>query len=266
MLSKAATHFLTLSFLAILAAAIYSLGDVNLHGTNTPEEVYDQVYASIMSWRTGDLLGVLIFVFLSLAAFTLAMVAQATKDSGVSASSEQENPVGGATHWPLLTAVGVALMITGFVSDAVMAYLGILIVGIGLLELVVLSVTDRAGGSVSENKAARDKLLNPLEIPVFILGLAATATVLLSRVLLAVDQDVAVVIAIVVAGLLFGIGFLVYGTGNYSRHFIGALVAIAVVGILVAGLVSVAAGEREVEQDVGTGAIQEEGLGVISGF
>ncbi|MFV1991796.1 MAG: hypothetical protein ACC652_13780, partial [Acidimicrobiales bacterium] len=262
MLNKAATHFLTLSFLALLGAGIYSLGDVNLHGTNTPEEVYDQVYAAVMSWQTGDLLGVLIFVFLAGAAFTLAMVAQATRDSDSSASFQEENPVGGATHWPLLTAVGAAIMVMGFVSDSLMAYLGILIVGIGVLELVVLSVTDRAGGTVSENKAARDKLLNPLEIPVFVVALIGAAIVLLSRVLLAVDQDVAVVIAIVVASIVLGIGFLIYGTGNYSRHFIGALVAVAVVGILVAGLFSVAAGEREVERDIGAGVSQQEGLGV----
>ncbi len=266
MLNKVATHFLSLTLLAFAAAAVYTLGDVNLRGTSTPEEFYDQIYAAVMSWQTGDLLGVLIFIFLGLATFTLAVVAQIAGDTDAPASAQQENPVSGASYWPFLTAVGVAIAIMGFVSDTLMAYLGIFIVGVGVLELIVASATDRAGGTVKENRAARDKLLHPLEIPVFTLGLIAVAIVLMSRVFLAVEADVAVVVAIVVAGLIFGVGFIIYGTGNYSRQFIGALVAVAVVGVVVAGLISVSAGEREFEQHVGPGETQEEGLGVESGF
>lgn len=267
MLTKTSKHFLAIAFLALLAGGVYHLGDAQYEGKNDLHEIGDATYVAVMSWQGGDLLGVLIFVFLGMAALTLGIVALIARDGESAVPQDAENPVVGATYWPALTMVGVALMAMGFVSDTLLAFLGMFIVGLGALEMIVSSATDRLGGSVAENKTARDGILNPLELPVFALGLIAVPIIMLSRVFLAVESEVSVVVAVVVAGLVFGVGFLIYGTGEYNKNYLSALAAVGVVAVIVAGLISVSAGEREFERHVGPGADhQEEGFGVNSGF
>lgn len=90
-----------------------------------------------------------------------------------------------------------------------------------------------------------DRLLLPAGLPLLAFGLAAVIAIALSRILLAVPKDPAVLVALVVAVVILFACALLAARPRVSP---GAVTALAVVAALLtggAGVVGAAAGERE---------------------
>jgi len=87
----------------------------------------------------------------------------------------------------------------------------------------------------------------PVEIPMVALLGIAVAVIAFSRVLLAVSKTGSTVIAIVVAGAIFGVGILLNARPKVSSSLLATVVVLGAVGLLAGGIVSAVAGEREFE-------------------
>jgi plastocyanin len=89
------------------------------------------------------------------------------------------------------------------------------------------------------------RLLVPVGLPVATFLLAATIAVSLSRILLAISKNAAVVVALVAALAILGACAWVASRPRVSSSAILALVGLAVASVAGAGITGVAAGERE---------------------
>jgi hypothetical protein len=203
----------------------------------------------------GDHFGYGILVAGAAVSFFLGAVVTAVRDADAEvvaqvAGSETVPPVipAGASYWPPVAAFGVALVVIGLVSEPALFVLGLVTLGIVLVEWTVQAWADRATGDPETNRQIRNRLMNPIEFPAAgVLALAVLA-VAFSRLFLALSADATVWVGVAAASLIVIGSFLVASRPRISSNVVvGLLVAAAVVviGIGVAGAV---AGVREIEE------------------
>jgi plastocyanin len=138
--------------------------------------------------------------------------------------------------WPVLGALGLTLLLLGFVGGPVFGIAGV-VVGAGA---VVGWMT-----GISGDHTGRELNLLPLGLPVVGLFAIFSLMFFMSRILLAVPEKAATTIALLVAVAILGAAALVTLRPRLSS---GSLVGLLVVsGVLMAagGLVGAAAGQRE---------------------
>jgi len=151
--------------------------------------------------------------------------------------------------WPVLVAVGGGLTIVGIASGGLLVYAGLGIIGIALAEWMVQSWAERATGDGAYNRALRNRIMYPLEVPA--LGLLGVGFVILtfSRVLLAApDKNVSTFIAITVATLITIGAFVIAYRPKISSSAVAWILAAAAVVMLGAGVVAGVIGERSTEE------------------
>ncbi len=237
----------------------------------------------------GDIVGVLSFGYkggvgehlgytLLMGAFTvlamLAGVTFATRDGEAETLARlagtdtvpQVTPPTAPSYWGLLSAFGIACLMLGVALTSVFLYLGIAVIAVVAIEWVALAWSDRATGDPDTNRAIRERMLGPIEVPM--LGAVAIAAMMIgvSRVFLAVSKTGAVVAGSIFTILLFGTAVLLAQT-DAPRRFISAAVTALAVLVLGGGVVGAIAGEREIHHgeeehsdDGETGESTEEGL------
>jgi hypothetical protein len=240
-------YFFGLSAAALVAAVVYAVvsGGELIGGLS-------------LGWKggVGDHLGYAVLLGLSLALFLLGVVAVWVRDAeaedmAVLVGAErvpQALPPTYPSYWGAVTAFAVACLVVGASVSTPFIYLGLGLLVVVLLEWAVLAWTDRATGDPAANHTLRNRLMLPIEVPLFG-GIGIVVFALgVSRVLLAVSADVAVVIASLVAGAAFGLAVaFAYRPGWFSRNAVSALVAGFAGLILVAGVVGASVGPREFE-------------------
>lgn len=157
---------------------------------------------------------------------------------------EASAPAPVPSFWPIVFALGAAVVLLGLATSPIVFVLGIAVFAAGGVEWVVQDWAERASADESYNAYARAKAISSLEYPgLAALGLGAIAF-LFSRVMLTVSKSTAPAIFIVVAALV-----LVAGTAISSRPAMRGknTVRVSVAAVLlltVAGVVSGMSGER----------------------
>lgn len=188
-------------------------------------------------------------------------------------SSALSHPAPTASMWPLLTSIGAALVLLGTITQAMVFVLGIVVLVAALVEWTVLAWSERASSDDAFNAAARKRLLNPIEFPV--LGAVGLGLLIFSfsRVMLAVDKQVGVVLFIAIGALLLVGGILFAVRTTLRRSIVSAICVIAAIGIVAAGIVSADNGmrselviakyerEHEVERDCGAKSSEHSDVG-----
>src|SRR5262245_30700933 len=112
-------------------------------------------------------------------------------------------------YWPVLGGAAVVAAAVGLVASPVVFVIGLIAAGVVTFEWAVLAWSERATGDPVVNRQIRDRLMNPIEIPVAAALAILILVVSVSRILLAIDNHASSVTAIVIAALILGIGFLV---------------------------------------------------------
>jgi hypothetical protein len=200
----------------------------------------------------GDHGGYGVLLAISVLAIFLGAVAVATRDAdadaiaqvaGVEVAPVEVPPAGGA-YWPAVGALGVALTIVGAVVEPALFIAGLIIVGVTVLEWMVLAWSDRATGDPATNRALRDRLMRPLEFPIAGAAFAALFVFGLSRLFLTASKLGAVAVAGSAAALVLLVGALVATRPRISGAIVTAVVVLSAAGIVSAGVVSAARGER----------------------
>ncbi len=158
--------------------------------------------------------------------------------------SPSSHPAPMTSMWPLLTAIGAALVLLGTITQAAIFLLGIVVLVAALVEWTVLAWSERASSDDAFNAAARKRLLNPIEFPV--LGAVGLGLLIFSfsRVMLAVDKQVGVALFIVIGALVLVGGVLFAVRTTLKRSIVSAICAVAAIGIVAAGIAGAGSGMR----------------------
>ena len=150
-----------------------------------------------------------------------------------------------ANYWPAVAAFGAGAMIVGLATHATIFVIGLVIVGAALFEWMLTAWADRATADPEVNRNLRNRIMRPVEYPVTAALGVAVLVLALSRVFLTVSQFSAVIVAGVVATVIFFIA-VVFAVGpKISRSVIAGTVALVCAGVLIAGVVTAAMGSRD---------------------
>jgi hypothetical protein len=211
----------------------------------------------------GDHLGYGLLVATSAISVVLGVVTTAVRDADAAAIAQiagTDTPpaVTPATtsSWPAVAAFGVGVTALGLVIDPVVVALGIAILVVVLVEWAVRAWADRATGDPETNRQVRNRLMHPVEIPLAGALIVAVGVLAVSRVLLAVSAAGAVWVALAVAVLVLAVGWLVASRPQLSRDAVAVILTVAALGVVAAGIVSAAVGERDFHE---VGEDHEEG-------
>ena len=228
MITDGAKLWFGITFYALLAAAAYFLATAGEDG------------------------GAVTLLFIAAGSAVMGVTAAATRDGNATAGAAMETvQVRSAlpAPWPALGALGAGVTIVGYATGGILLYLGFGVIGVTLLEWMVQAWAERSTADPAYNKALRDRIMFPIEVPAAgLLGLALVILTL-SRVLLALpNKDASTVVAIVVATLITATAFIVASRPKISSNTLSWFLAIAAVVLLAGGIVSGVSGERETEE------------------
>ena len=192
-------------------------------------------------------LGAIALFGLSASGATVAGFSLFTRDSDVY-SAEEAVAAGtaspAASVWPMILALGTALVLLGLVTNPIVFVLGVAVLVGGGVEWAVQDWAEGASFDGVYNQMVKSRVLGGLEYPgLSAVGLGVVAF-LFSRVMLATSKTEAPIIFIVVSTIILIIGLLV----GFKPAVLGKkVIAIAALGALAlagAGIASALAGER----------------------
>ena len=149
------------------------------------------------------------------------------------------------TYWPILAMIGVAAVLLGLVLSS-----GIFIVGLGILAIVAFewmmqAWADRATGDPAANQELRNKIMQPIEVPVLATIAIVAVPLGASRVFLATSKMGAVWVAGIASTIVFAIAVLAAMRPRLSKNVRAGIVLLGAVAFIAAGIVAAAVGERE---------------------
>ena len=154
-----------------------------------------------------------------------------------------------ASYWPILGAAAAACALVGLVSSSLLFIFGVLLGVVVLLEWMVGAWSERATGDEDVNRRIRNRLMNPIEIPLFgAIGVVALV-VCISRVLLALSETGAPIAAIGVAVLILGFASIYAVAPKAGRTLVAVLCLLTGIGVIAGGIVGAAQGSRTYEKE-----------------
>jgi len=149
------------------------------------------------------------------------------------------------SYWPLVAMLGVAAVVLGLVLSSAIFVLGVAMLTIVAFEWAMTAWADRATGDPATNRELRDRIMQPIELPV-VATLAIIAVPLgASRVFLASSKMGAVWIAAIVSAIVLALGALAAFKPRLSKNVLAGIVLVGALGFVTAGVVATAMGERE---------------------
>jgi hypothetical protein len=203
----------------------------------------------------GDHLGYGLLLAIAGAALFLGLVAVAIRDAAPSALAEVAGtdtapavaPPATGAYWPVLGAFGAALVVLGLVISNVMFIAGFLVLLVVLVEWMVLAWSDRATGDVETNRLVRRRVMGPFEVPLAGAAVVVTAVWAFSRMLLTSSSLGAVWVATALGIAVLGVGWVLATRPRLSPNLVAGVLALCAVGVVAAGVITAARGERVIE-------------------
>lgn len=160
----------------------------------------------------------------------------------------------GLSYWPLVAAFGTGVTIVGLAVDPVFFVVGVVLLVIATVSWTVRAWAERATGDQSTNRELRLTLMDPLEIPVLSVLVAAVVILSISRLLLAVPKGAATFVIIIVAVAVFGGAFILASRPELKRSLVIAVLLVGGLLLIGAGIAGGVAGERTPATEAGLGS------------
>ena len=163
-----------------------------------------------------------------------------TEAEAVEAAAYAPSP----SFWPLVFALGVAVVLLGVATNAIVFVLGIaVLVGAGV-EWTIQSWAERASADAEFNSFVRHRAIGALDYP----GLAAAGlgviAFLFSRIMLAASKGGAAVIFMVVAAAIVAYAFMISSKPALRGKSVAMVVTAGALLLAVAGVATAISGER----------------------
>ena len=192
-------------------------------------------------------LGAIALFGLATSGAVIGALASFTRDGDVYTDEEAvaANAVAGPPSiWPIVFALGAALVLTGMATVSVVFVLGIAVLVGGGIEWTIQNWADSASSDHEFNEFARTRAISALEYP----GLAAVVLGVIafffSRVFLALSKESGTIFFIVAAAAIFVVGILI-ASKPFMKGAVTVIVAVLAVGALVGvGTIAALSGER----------------------
>lgn len=161
--------------------------------------------------------------------------------------------------WPLLVALGATAVTVGLTTYEPIVIVGLIALIAGAIEWVVQAWSERASADPSYNADARERLIDPLEIPVAAGAGTAVIVYAFSRVMLGLPSKSATVVAFAtVAALVLFVGAALSAKRNVSRTTLTGALSIVAIVLIAGGAAAGLNGEREAHQVHTPGDLAEE--------
>ena len=254
MLTPGFKLFFGFGALAAVGAIVYGVASGDPAGVDYLGVVDRDAWKGVISlgWQggVGEHVGFVVLVFAALVAGGLGCLLVAFRDADATSVGELA-PTGEIpptvaptqpSYWPALAAFAAAVAVIGLVTHAAIFVIGLILAGVVAFEWMVTAWADRATGDAAANRALRNRLMNPIEVPV--LGAAGVAILVVggSRVLLAVSEFSAVWIAAGVSAVILLVAMLFAARPRIAKSVVTTVLALAAVAVVAAGIVAAAAG------------------------
>jgi len=248
MTTTASKLFLGAGLVALVAAAVYGWGtDGGLTGA----------VAFGLKGGVGELGGYVILVAAAAVLFGMGAATSVLRDADpeAQAAAARLDVVPPATapatrsYIPAIAAFSAVLAAVGLVASPVVFVLGLLLLGLCVLEWMVKAWSERSTGDPELNQQIRNRLMFPIEIPVFG-GLGVLVLVLsFSRIFLTLDRNATSVVAVAIGAIITAGAFLIAYRPKLSKDAIAVLLVIGAVLAFGGGVIAAANGPREFVHD-----------------
>jgi hypothetical protein len=230
---------------ALLAAAVYGYTTGGNHlgplSVGWKGAVGEHVGYSLLL-VTGAVAGALSLV---LVAFRDADARAAAQLLGVDAVAAQRPT--GASYWPLVAAFGAGAVALGLVLNAAVLVAGIVVLVIVMFEWMMQAWADRATGDPEVNRELRDRIMQPIEVPIGAFLAIVAVPLAASRIFLTVSKLGAVWVAIGIATAVLAVAIVLSLKPRLSKNVVAGIVLVGGIALVGAGIVSAALGERDIE-------------------
>jgi hypothetical protein len=166
-------------------------------------------------------------------------------DAATNAPAAQDPP--SASMWPLVGAVGLALVGVGVVTTPIVFKAGVVVLLCTMVEWMVHAWSERASTDRAFNEGVRKRILNPLEFPV--LGAIGLTIVIysFSRIMLFLSKASGPAVFGVIATLVLVCGFLFASRPSLKKGVVLGVCTIAGLGLVSTGAVMAIDGQRPIE-------------------
>jgi hypothetical protein len=161
-------------------------------------------------------------------------------------SPPEEVPPAHLAYWPLAGSFGLGLVVLGLVVSNVLFIAGFIVLLAVIVEWMVLAWSDHATGDPATNKVVRDRLLGPYEVPLAGVLIGGVVVASLSRLFLTTTKLGAVGAGTIVATIVLLLGVFLATRPRVSPNLVAGLLVLAAAGVVTAGVISAARGEREI--------------------
>ena len=215
------------------------------------------VAAITYGWTTNDDSGGTLLAFLAVGAIVLAVaVAIADADRPVwyapGAPIAQQAPAGGPPSlpapWPVLGALGLAVLALGAASEGGVVIIAGVIMGVAAVGWALQQWSEHPLYSRRYALRLRERIVIPIGLPFLVLGLIAVITISLSRIFLALPENGTRAVALAVAVVILLSAFAVAASSRMARTALLLLIGFAFACLIGAGIAGIAHGERTFEK------------------
>jgi hypothetical protein len=195
----------------------------------------------------GDHVGYSILMGFSITSLGMGVASSAFRDSDALALAQLDGsdtpPVVaravGLNAWPAIGAVGGTIVLLGWATSPILFVIGLAVIAIATVEWTISNWAEHSTGDALVNRAVRNRLMLPVEIPIGAVLLIGSVVFCLSRLLLAASEDGSIYVSMGF-GLAIFVGALALSAGRQVRR--GVAVGALVVGALVVLGVGIGAG------------------------
>ena len=174
----------------------------------------------------GDHLGYILFMSFAVCSLGTGLATSAFRDGDPEAVAELANadsapPLAAPndlSQWPVVAGFAATLMTLGLATNPVLFSIGAGALAIAAFEWTIKDWSEQATGDPEVNRAIRNRLMLPVELPIAGVLLIAITVFSFSRILLTSSKDGAVVAAALVGLLIFAVGVIAAAPAgaNYS--------------------------------------------------
>ena len=281
MLTTGSKIFFGFSLVGLIAAIVYGVvtngvdhGGV-IHVLSGPGAVDALVGPLTLGYKggVGDQVGYSVLLGFSLSSVGLGVASLAFRDADAEALAQLDGTTEAApviapttlNAWPLVSALGAAAVVIGLASSPIIFVAGVGVIVIAMIEWTISNWADSISADAAANRVFRNRLMLPVEVPVGGLLLVGTIVFCISRALLASSENGAILVAGVLALMIFLVALMLNSRPQFKRSIVVGAIAIGAVVILGIGIAGAIAGPRDFEKQGAVGAVHTANPAATSG-
>lgn len=259
MITTGAKFYFGLGFLLLVAAVLYGWTsggvDWGLFPGHLGDLYFEMLGALTLGYKgaVGDHLGYGVLLGGAAASTTIGSFMVAFRDADDKPLAEVAGlptapplqPVSSSNVWATIGAFAVAVIAVGVATSGWFIIAGAVLLTIAALEWSMYAWADRATGDAAVNASLRNKIMNPIEVPLFGAIVALFIAVSISRLFLTVPKLSATWLFLGIAALIFVTAIALAAAPKVPKAAVRGLLAIAAIAVLAIGIAGAVSGPRE---------------------